>query len=634
MKRVLAVSAVMSLTIALTWSASSTPFAPRTAAAADPVSVQSTLAIQGGDVPAPPGIARDGGLTGVVTNGTGSASTSQVVWAFGDTACPTSGVFPCTDNSYATGVPTLDYQNNNLDASGDPSAPLMTCPFSNPTNGRAYRCWPSGFANQSDGSTTAFADLVDVYSTTENGKQTLHIDPHGEVAYQYTYGTQTPSGSPVQVFGDNDCGWTKPFQGLGNDGNTYTFLTADPSTTAKPDCPAENDANEVRFARVPVGSELDKSKYQYYDANSGTWTSTEGDASGSWTPVHGSSFHVYGSIAWNPYLNQYLAMVGGCGIVGYDCGNQITFYTASSVEGPWTQSSASQALPECTPTNPGSGSTAPCGFGIYAFSQHPELQAGNGRVIEISYYDSATGRIKTESIVLNPDASTASDLVANLYQDLTGQQIGASEQSSLVAALESGSSLSALGDQITADEPLYYINHMMTGLIESVYDRAPQGTEVHDTFTQMISPGSSWNTVEASLFASSTFVDAHTTANTHCSRSTDFDCYIEGIYQIALGREPTANEYTLYEALAAQGWTYADFATAFMVGPNGVSDQAHQHQVAEEYQAVFGREPTTDEVQTGAALLATEPYQAPPALHTNMYDTAQGVAALAPALNP
>ena len=245
------------------------------------------------------------------------------------------------------------------------------------------------------------------------------------------------------LFTPEDCAWQQPF--ASSDG-TYEYFIGN-TDGARSNCPdSTGHEDEVLFARVKtsdmnafVASVTDsqqapsvalaslRDNFTFLtaqdDANGNpVWSSDEAQAASPWTPTNGrfAANRRYLSIEWNNSLQQYLAVMGACGQSdpSSGCGDRVTYAKADAIGDPWTEQAGLFTLDD--------GGSVAGGVGDYGFSQHPELQGRDGRVLTITYSNFPSGNIESVTVVLDP-TTTNVGLVSDLYQSVLGREPNAQE---------------------------------------------------------------------------------------------------------------------------------------------------------------------------------------------------------------
>lgn len=584
--------------------------APRSPGGHTPIGVH---VIPGDPLTLPAGVvARDGGASGTISKMVDGVHSESVIWSYGDT-CSNEVYCGGYHNTYSKSVATIAHMVENLDETFYPTDPLI-----GPCNiiGSNLGCWPLGFSSQSDGSAAGFADLV----LFDNG-----FHPRGTVVFQHSYDSEGRN-FPVQVFDEFDCRWSNPFQG--KDGSTaYLYLTASPHVPSQTSCPAPDplDPGQVLFARVMVGEEADRSAYEFYDADAEEWTSDQTAATSNWSAPHGPLFSQtdYGSIKWNPYLERYLGIVGACAVSPFEnvCGDEIMLYTAPSVEGPWNFWTSLDTLPKCDSVQ------SECGLGNYFFSLHDSTQSEDGRVVQLTFYNTASRRIQSRMLFLNPDAGFESQVVASMYKSQTGRDIDSQTMLSLTALMSSGASLKDIEASINDAAPLYVLHNIAVEIYNFVLGRSPVGSEPEEVLTSIISSGS-WGGAVSELMGSGEFQAMNSAASSSCPKSSDIECFIHGLFVTALDRVPTTSEYAHFVSLDGS-LSPSEMAALVMVGPSEWSDESLYRRASSVFENYYGRLPSPDERVIGAEFLSASPYGIPSSLERRFWYTPAGLEELA-----
>ena len=151
------------------------------------------------------------------------------------------------------------------------------------------------------------------------------------------------------------------------------------------------------LARVPRNRIADASAYTYWDG--AAWSADPGAAAFLWPRSEATdplerlaTFDNGASIAFNPYLGKYVSV----GNVGFD---KIGARVADRLEGPW---SAPIVWIDC------STFAQPAAPTCYSAYQHPQLSAGGGRTLFLTFTRLATYDVVAYEVTLDDTGSIAS----------------------------------------------------------------------------------------------------------------------------------------------------------------------------------------------------------------------------------
>jgi hypothetical protein len=319
-----------------------------------------------GTIPANPDIlGRDGGYSALFQG--------YSVWLYGDTflAKPNAEGFTLISDSWSytsdlTAQGGISGFRETLDSAGAPTMILPETAVEQAFNaahngdnceqpcGARWALWPASIVvDPATGHALVFYSLVSAlpgpYNFQSVGSsvaawQSLSVQPQ-----RPTINPVVVASHPDLLFGQNEPAFGSASLIAG--GTLYVYGCGIPSSANDEGC---------RLGKVAVANVLNRNAWSYYAGN-GNWSAQVGEAVPAFT---GDNIL---SVAWNNYLQQYLA------VFSEPLSNNVMMRTAPAPEGPW-----SVATLAFTAMQPASG-------WVYDAHAHPEYDANGGETIYVTY---------------------------------------------------------------------------------------------------------------------------------------------------------------------------------------------------------------------------------------------------------
>lgn len=309
---------------------------------------------------------RDDGVSAVVGG--------RSLWVFGDTfGCSFShaGSSVICSNTSAT-VTAPSAANPPFSATENPGPgtslliPYTTAELADanfgplpPSDYQRIAHWPSAVQRRNDG--TALVYFNRIYSSDANplgpfqdtGIACVSLDGTCQDPNTLGYANVTRLG---EVFDDTEGSFNEGVVVRGNYAYLYSWN------------PVYGAPIPFSVARVPVGQEVQRSSYTFFDGSG--WSTDIGDAVAADGMVGG------GTVAFNPYLGKYLSIGQRPGEIFFPNGTEqyLTIQTADAPEGPWSDV---LDIPVGQSANSGPN---------YHFLEHAELAMQRGKTILVSYF--------------------------------------------------------------------------------------------------------------------------------------------------------------------------------------------------------------------------------------------------------